>query len=87
MFNFVPALANRFYAALRAGDRATCTEILNSFFYPFMALRSRRKGYAVAAVKAGVRLVGFDAGPVRAPLDDLTVEEEGILRDLIEAHS
>ncbi len=87
VFNFVPALANRFYAALRAGDRATCTAILNSFFYPFMALRSRRKGYAVAAVKAGVRLVGFNAGPVRAPLDDLTAEEEGILRALIEAHS
>lgn len=87
VFNFVPALANKFYAALRAGDRDTCTDILNSFFYPFMTLRSRRKGYAVAAVKAGVRLVGFDAGPVRAPLDDLTAEEEGMLRALIDAHS
>lgn len=86
VFNFVPALANKFYAALRAGDRATCESILNSFFYPFMELRSRRKGYAVAAVKAGVRLVGFDAGPVRAPLSDLTGEEEEILKALIDAH-
>lgn len=87
VFNFVPALANRFYTALRGGDRATCETILNSFFYPFMELRSRRKGYAVSAIKAGVRQVGFDAGPVRAPLSDLTGEEEEILRDLIASHS
>ncbi|MHA7868667.1 MAG: 5-dehydro-4-deoxyglucarate dehydratase [Salipiger thiooxidans] len=86
VFNFVPALANRFYAALRAGDRTTCEDILKSFFYPFMDLRARRKGYAVAAIKAGVRLVGYDAGPVRSPLSDLTGEEEEILKDLIEAH-
>ena len=83
VFNFVPRLANEFYAALRAGDRAKCEKILNEFFYPFMALRSRAKGYAVSAVKAGVRLQGFAAGPVRAPLKDLTVEEEGILEALI----
>ncbi|MEQ8167037.1 MAG: 5-dehydro-4-deoxyglucarate dehydratase, partial [Alphaproteobacteria bacterium] len=35
------------------------------------------------AVKAGVRLQGFDAGPVRAPLSDLTREEEGMLEALI----
>ncbi len=87
VFNFVPALANGFYSALRAGDRATCESILNSFFYPFMALRSRRKGYAVSAIKAGVRQIGFNAGRVRAPLDDLTDAEERILKDLIDAHS
>ncbi|WP_216671214.1 5-dehydro-4-deoxyglucarate dehydratase [Mangrovicoccus sp. HB161399] len=85
VFNFVPALANRFYTALRGGDRATCETILKDFFYPFMDLRARRKGYAVSAIKAGVRLVGFDAGPVRAPLDDLTAEEEAMLQALIEA--
>lgn len=85
VFNFVPALANRFYAALRAGDRATCETILKEFFYPFMALRARRKGYAVSAIKAGVRLAGFEAGQVRPPLDDLTAEEEDVLRRLMEA--
>jgi 5-dehydro-4-deoxyglucarate dehydratase len=48
-----------------------------------MAIRNRSKGYAVAAVKAGVRLQGFDAGPVRAPLVDLTAEEEEMLAKLI----
>ena len=67
-------------------DRATCETILKDFFYPFMELRGRRNGYAVSAIKAGVRLQGFDAGPVRAPLTDLTEEEERILSDLIDAN-
>ncbi|MBD9598161.1 5-dehydro-4-deoxyglucarate dehydratase, partial [Ensifer sp. ENS05] len=86
VFNFVPGLANEFYAALRAGERATCERILNDFFYPFMAIRNRAKGYAVAAIKAGVRLQGFDAGPVRAPLKDLTEEEVAMLDALIGAN-
>lgn len=86
VFNFVPGLAVRFYTALRAGDRATCETLLNEFFYPFMELRARRKGYAVAAIKAGVRLMGFDAGAVRAPLSDLTPEEERILAAIMEPH-
>ncbi len=86
VFNFVPGLANEFYTALRAGERATCERILTEFFYPFMAIRNRAKGYAVSAIKAGVRLQGFDAGPVRAPLKDLTNEEIGMLEALIGTH-
>lgn len=83
VFNFVPGLAVDFYRALRGGDRERCETILRDFFYPFMAIRSRRKGYAVSAVKAGVRLQGFAAGKVRPPLDDLTAEEEEMLANLI----
>ena len=83
VFNFVPGLALEFYKALRAGERATCERILKSFFYPFMAIRNRAKGYAVSAIKAGVRLQGFDAGPVRAPLTDLKPAEVEQLAALI----
>ncbi|HVK90061.1 MAG TPA: 5-dehydro-4-deoxyglucarate dehydratase [Mycoplana sp.] len=83
VFNFVPQLAVEFYQALRRGDRLRCEAILKDFYYPFMAIRGRRKGYAVAAIKAGVRLQGFDCGKVRPPLDDLTVEEEAMLDALI----
>ena len=83
VFNFVPGLAVEFYKHLRAAERADCERILNDFFYPFMAIRNRRKGYAVAAIKAGVRLQGFNAGKVRAPLSDLTSEEEAMLGALI----
>lgn len=83
VFNFVPGLAVDFYKALRAGERERCETILKDFFYPFMAIRNRRKGYAVSAVKAGVRLQGFAAGKVRPPLDDLTAAEEEMLAALI----
>lgn len=83
VFNFVPDLALRFYRALRAGERAETDRILNDFFYPFMAIRDRGKGYAVSAIKAGVRLQGFDAGPVRTPLTDLTEEEMEMMIELI----
>lgn len=83
VFNFVPDLAVGFYKALRAGERAKCESILLDFFYPFMSVRNRGKGYAVAAVKAGVRLQGFNAGPVRPPLTDLAPEEIDMLAELI----
>ena len=82
----MPGLANEFYAALRGGDRATCERLLKDFFYPFMAIRNRGKGYAVSAIKAGVRLQGFNAGPVRAPLTDLTDDEVAMLDALIGAN-
>ncbi|HVJ35029.1 MAG TPA: 5-dehydro-4-deoxyglucarate dehydratase [Terriglobia bacterium] len=86
VFNFVPKLAQEFYAALRAGQRARTDAILREFFYPFMKIRDRKKGYAVSAIKAGVRLIGFDAGPVRVPLTDLTEEETQMVARLIEPY-
>ncbi|MCT7373498.1 5-dehydro-4-deoxyglucarate dehydratase [Chelativorans salis] len=83
VFNFVPALAQEFYAALRAGRQDVTLRILNEFFYPFMKIRDRAPGYAVSAIKAGVRIVGFDAGSVRPPLTDLTEEEVAMLEKLV----
>ena len=84
VFNFVPELAMEFYRALRAGERERTEQILKDFFYPFMKIRNRQKGYAVSAIKAGVRLAGFEAGGVRPPLVDLTAEEEKMLAELVE---
>lgn len=86
VFNFVPTLARDFYAALRAGQHEKTNAILRDFFYPFIEIRDRKTGYAVSAIKAGVRLAGFDAGPVRAPLTDLTEEETEMLARLIEPY-
>lgn len=85
VFNFVPKLAQRFYRAMRAGDRVVMEEILRSFFFPFAALRDRKAGYPVSIIKAGVDLVGYGPGPVRPPLIDLDGEEREILRQLIAA--
>jgi 5-dehydro-4-deoxyglucarate dehydratase len=86
VFNFVPKLAQEFYTALRAGQRERTNAILEDFFYPFIRIRDRNTGYAVSAIKAGVRLMGFDVGPVRAPLTDLTTEETEMLAKLIEPY-
>ncbi|PWQ99659.1 5-dehydro-4-deoxyglucarate dehydratase [Leucothrix arctica] len=83
VFNFVPALAQQFYTALRAGDHKQTEKILKDFFYPFMAIRNRQKGYAVSAIKAGVKIVGFDAGSVRSPLTDLDAQEMEMMAELI----
>jgi len=76
VFNFVPQTAMQFFNALRVGDRATTDRLLSSLFLPYVSLRNRRKGYAVSIVKAGMRVVGRPAGPVRPPLSDLTADEQ-----------
>ncbi len=83
VFNFVPDTAIRFHRAFTAGDDAACEELLRSFYYPFAAIRDRKTGYAVSAIKAGVRLRGFESGHVRSPLTDLTGEEMEMMQDLI----
>lgn len=83
VFNFAPKAAVRFYKAVRAGDAATTDAMLDRFFLPYIALRNRKPGYAVSIVKAGMRVVGRPAGPVRAPLTDLTADEMALLRKLV----
>lgn len=85
VFNFVPRTAMTFYHALEQNDHATMQRLLDTFFLPYVAIRNRSAGYAVSIVKAGARLVGHDAGPVRTPLLDLTQEESEMLHALIQA--
>jgi len=68
VFCFAPDIALAFYRVYRAGDDATADRLLDGFFRPYVELRNQGKGYAVALVKAGVRLDGLDVGPVRPPL-------------------
>ena len=83
VFNFIPKTAMEFYHAVAADDLATQHHLLREFFMPYLEIRNRMQGYAVSIVKAGARLVGHDAGPVRAPLTDLTATECEALGALI----
>jgi 5-dehydro-4-deoxyglucarate dehydratase len=85
VFNFIPRTAMDFYRAVAANDTTTQHRLLHDFFMPYLAIRNRMPGYAVSIVKAGVRLVGRDAGPVRAPLTDLHAAEVAQLATLIRA--
>ncbi|MCG5073440.1 5-dehydro-4-deoxyglucarate dehydratase [Paraburkholderia tagetis] len=83
VFNFIPKTAMAFYRAIAADDHATVGKLIDEFFLPYLKIRNRRAGYAVSIVKAGAKLVGRDAGPVRAPLTDLNEEEMAQLDVLI----
>ena len=85
VFNFIPRTAMAFYAALRDDDHASCERLIRDFFLPYIALRNRGEGYAVSIVKAGARIAGHPAGPVRPPLSDLKPDEFEQLRTLIHA--
>ncbi|RUP31169.1 MAG: 5-dehydro-4-deoxyglucarate dehydratase [Curvibacter sp.] len=83
VFNFIPKTAMDFYEAVRTDDHATQHRLLKEFFLPYLELRNRGQGYAVSIVKAGAKLVGHDAGPVRTPLTDLKADEMQALDALI----
>ncbi|WP_186093620.1 5-dehydro-4-deoxyglucarate dehydratase [Burkholderia gladioli] len=83
VFNFIPKTAMDFYRAIAADDHATVGKLIDEFFLPYLKIRNRRTGYAVSIVKAGAKLVGHDAGPVRAPLTDLNEAELAELDVLI----
>lgn len=83
VFNFIPRTAMQFYEAVRTDDHATQYRLLKDFFMPYLKIRNKGQGYAVSIVKAGARIVGHDAGPVRAPLTDLKSSEVEELATLI----
>jgi 5-dehydro-4-deoxyglucarate dehydratase len=87
VFNFVPEMALSFYKAMRAGDKAAMETYLKDFFFPYSAIRDRKAGYAVSIVKAGLKLIGRDPGPMRSPLTDLTEEELAMLEPLVTQYS
>lgn len=84
VFNFIPKTAMQFYNALAANDYQTTDHLIDTFFLPLLEIRNRSPGYAVSIVKAGAKLIGRDAGPVRAPLTELTVTEMDSLAALID---
>ena len=83
VFNFIPKTAMEFYHAVAKDDMATQHRLLHDFFMPYLAIRNRMPGYAVSIVKAGARIVGHGAGPVRPPLTDLKPAEMDQLAALI----
>lgn len=84
VFNFVPRTAMDFYTAIARDDHATVNRLIDTFFLPYLDIRNRKAGYAVSIVKAGARIAGHDAGPVRTPLTELTKDEYAQLAALMD---
>ena len=85
VFNFIPKTAMEFYRAVATDDMKTQHRLLHDFFMPYLDIRNGGQGYAVSIVKAGAKLAGHDAGPVRPPLTDLKPHEMEQLDALIKS--
>jgi 5-dehydro-4-deoxyglucarate dehydratase len=83
IFNFLPQTAMEFYAAAKRADREEVERQMEELIRPLITLRQRGRGYAIAMVKAGLRAVGWPAGPVRSPLTELKPDEMEVLVRLV----
>jgi 5-dehydro-4-deoxyglucarate dehydratase len=73
--NVAPKLSLRLHELASAGHSAELTKLMDELVVPLYALRAKRKGYEVSAMKAMMDMIGMAGGPVRPPLVDLRVEE------------
>jgi 5-dehydro-4-deoxyglucarate dehydratase len=78
-----PRLSLRLYELAHGGDAEALNELLNRCVVPLYALRARRKGYEVSAMKAMMDMIGLNGGPVRPPLVNVKPEEEDELRTIL----
>ena len=78
-----PRLSLRLWELADAGDWEALNGLLERCVVPLYALRARRKGYEVSAMKAMMDLVGLNGGPVRPPLVNMKLDEEDELRTIL----
>jgi 5-dehydro-4-deoxyglucarate dehydratase len=78
-----PQLSLKLHELGEAGASEALTELLDRCVIPLYALRARRKGYEVSAMKVLMDMVGLNGGPVRPPLVNVTDEEEDELRTIL----
>jgi 5-dehydro-4-deoxyglucarate dehydratase len=78
-----PQLSLKLHELAADGDSEALTELLDECVIPLYALRARRKGYEVSAMKAMMDMVGLNGGPVRPPLVNVNVVEEDELRAIL----
>ena len=82
--NVAPKLSLRLHELASAGHSAELTKLMNELIVPLYALRAKRKGYEVSAMKAMMDMIGLVGGPVRPPLVDLRPDEIKSLQASIE---
>jgi 5-dehydro-4-deoxyglucarate dehydratase len=73
--NVAPKLSLRLHELASAAHSTELTTLMNELVIPLYALRARRKGYEVSAMKAMMDMIGLTGGPVRPPLVDLRPDE------------
>ncbi|MGB3328933.1 MAG: dihydrodipicolinate synthase family protein [Thermomicrobiales bacterium] len=82
---FWPEASAELYDFVAAGDYAGLAEYHARVVAPIYAMRQRKPGYEVSVMKAAVQLLGYTAGPSRAPLANLTADEVAELDAMLKA--
>lgn len=85
LVNFAPHVPVRVHQLALAGDYGALEEFVSQGVRPLAALRSKRKGYSIAAVKEAAILMGWPAGPCRLPLLPLAPEDRKELEAILPA--
>jgi 5-dehydro-4-deoxyglucarate dehydratase len=83
--NVAPRLSLRLHELASAGHSEELTSLMKELVIPLYALRAKRKGYEVSAMKAMMEMIGLTGGPVRPPLVDLLFDDLATLRGMLEA--
>ncbi len=78
-----PKLSLALHDAAANGRSEELSRLMADCVIPLYALRARRKGYEVSAMKAMMDMVGLRGGPVRPPLPDVRAEEREELRTIL----
>ena len=78
-----PLLSLKLHELGESGDTDALAELLDRCVIPLYALRARRKGYEVSAMKAMMDMIGLNGGPVRPPLVNVKPDEEDELRAIL----
>jgi 5-dehydro-4-deoxyglucarate dehydratase len=79
-----PKLSLALHDAAANGRREELSQLMSDCVIPLYALRARRKGYEVSAMKAMMDMAGLRGGPVRPPLPDMRDEEREELRAILD---
>ena len=82
--NVAPRLSLRLHELASAGNSEELTRLMTELVIPLYALRARRKGYEVSAMKAMMDMIGLTGGPVRPPLVALLPDEVERLRSMLD---
>ncbi|HSL53475.1 MAG TPA: 5-dehydro-4-deoxyglucarate dehydratase [Pyrinomonadaceae bacterium] len=78
-----PRLSLKLYELAEAGDAEALNDLLDRCVVPLFALRARREGYEVSAMKTMMDMIGLNGGPVRPPLVNVKPDEEDELRTIL----
>jgi 5-dehydro-4-deoxyglucarate dehydratase len=78
-----PRLSLKLHELASSGRNDELMELMNQCVIPLYALRARRKGYEVSAMKAMMDMAGLSGGPVRPPLVEVRPEEKEELRAVL----